>query len=555
MASTNSMYCPKCGNKLAILKDGNRYCGKCKTQYVVTPRTVTPVKQEDKSSGFIVFLIILLILLLGAAAGFLIYHFFFSHYDYDKYYEKEYAPYYAGLSEQAPALVSADEAVDLDVQEGEPIQVLGVVEETDDNLIGLNNGVDCYIIPDILDGADAAKMQDVLGRLEPGDVVGIPGMVCGTSPLTLKYCNVPYIYYDGLKYYNEYEGYRNGVMYPDISYHDDDYNRYVGLVNGGDVLYQTAPDVLNAFRTGGTVTEDSFNYGADFYRDTALNISGTVIEVTNYYICIENIYCFFCWEVLSEEQISYINTVEINDYVTVSGLVTNPSLDAFRMNYCHVDDVIKSEKPISSEETPDEETIDDDTVSNEDGVISAALYAVLTGEEGFINYGYGNIEEYQHCDMISDGEQSYNTRSFAIIDIGGDGTNEVVLCSDGTVDSAYTVLYEYNGNVYGTIIGGGRSVQMLQTNGLFYGSGGASSGYVQGCELNGSRCEVIIEAMIDEEYSSYGYGADTYTIRDEEVTKEECQDYLNQIGWKDDGNTEAEFYDYTDANILSLLTS
>ena len=61
--------------------------------------------------------------------------------------------------------------------------------------------------------------------------------------------------------------------------------------------------------------------------------------------------------------------------------------------------------------------------------------------------------------------------------------------------------------------------------------------------------------MIDEAYSSYGYGADTYTIRDEEVTKEECQDYLNQIGWKDDGSTEAEFYDYTDANILSLLTS
>ena len=46
-----------------------------------------------------------------------------------------------------------------------------------------------------------------------------------------------------------------------------------------------------AVGTGGTVTEDRFNDGADFYRDTALNISGTVIEVTNYYICIENIYC------------------------------------------------------------------------------------------------------------------------------------------------------------------------------------------------------------------------------------------------------------------------
>ena len=58
------------------------------------------------------------------------------------------------------------------------------------------------------------------------------------------------------------------------------------------------------------------------------------------------------------------------------------------------------------------------------------------------------------------------------------------MCRDGTADSAYTVLYEQNGNVYETIIGGSRSVQMLQSNGLFYGSGGASSGYVQGCELN-----------------------------------------------------------------------
>lgn len=133
---------------------------------------------------------ILIVLLLLAAAGFFIYRAIFSQYDYDKYYAKEYAPYSAALSEKLPDPVSTGEAVETAYQEGDPIRVLGVVDEIGDNLIGLNNGVDCYMIPETLDDADADKARD-LGWLKSGDVVDISGMVCNTAPLTLKYCGVP----------------------------------------------------------------------------------------------------------------------------------------------------------------------------------------------------------------------------------------------------------------------------------------------------------------------------------------------------------------------------
>ncbi len=103
---------------------------------------------------------------------------------------KEYAPYSAALSEKLPDPVSTGEAVETTYQEGDPIRVLGVVGEIGDNLIGLNNGVDCYMIPETLDDADADKVRD-LGWLKSGDVVDISGMVCNTAPLTLKYCGVP----------------------------------------------------------------------------------------------------------------------------------------------------------------------------------------------------------------------------------------------------------------------------------------------------------------------------------------------------------------------------
>lgn len=538
MASISNECCPVCGSKLFILQSGDRYCTKCKK--------VFQDDDSDESSGVAGFLItsftILIVLLLLAVAGFFIYRAIFSHYDYDKYYEKEYAPYFAALSERLPDLVSTDEAIETEYHEGEPIRVLGVVDEVGDNLIGLNNDIDCYIIPDTPGDVDANKMSD-LGWLKSGDVVGISGMVCNTSPLTLKYCGVPYIYYDGLKFYNEYESYRAGVMYHDVAYSDEDYSRYIGLVKNGDVLYQSASDILNAFRTGGTVTEDSFYYGSDYYRDRALSISGKVIQITDDYFNVDGIYCFYSLSLLTNTEAEIISSLQRDDHVTVSGLVCNPSLDSFRMKYCSIDDVIS------------EETSSNSNAINGGGMISEALYAVLEGKEQFLNRGYlfnPSMSEYQYCDEISDGSDTYATQQFAIVDMDGDGTNEVVLLGDSGRDGAYTVLHEYDGKVYGHMEVY-RGMESLLQNGLHQGSMGYANDVIKKITFNGADAESVTMAEYDYDQRFIGDRYST-TPNGREVTKQEFDDYLTQIGWNEDAEA-ATFYDYAEGNILSLLAS
>jgi len=361
---------------------------------------------------------------------------------------------------------------------------MGVVEEAGDHLISLNNGVDCYLIPEALDPADVSRLEPALGALHPGDVVGMTGMLCDTDPFTLKYCGLPYLYYDGSKFYTEYEGFRKNGTYPEIAFNEETFRYFTGLVNRGNVPYQTVSDVWDAFKAGGDVTADSFAQGADIYRDTVLGLSGRVTGVGPNYINIEGIYCFYHIDFLMDFEKRIIDSITVNDYVTLKGLVSNPSLDAFRLNYCTFEDRIPAEQRYAAE-----------SGSSEAGAVSEVLYRVLLGEEQFLNYGYGDIEEYSFCDAVSDGAAMYETLTFSIIDMNQDGRNEVVLYS-GSANGVYTVLYEYNGKAYGAFLGSGR-----------------------------------------------------------EAAQEECEDYLAQIGWNGDGSTQAQFADYTKENILALLTA
>lgn len=535
----NQLYCPKCGKALVELADGNQYCQSCRMQYVVT--SGAGARTKEKSAAPLVALLLLLVLLLGAVGGFVLYHYFFGS-QYIKYIKKEYVAYQAAGS--PAALMSTDEAAaQKGLREGDPVEVMGIVEEIGDNLVSLNNGIDCYIIPEVLSSADAAKLGPALDAIHPGDVVRMNGMLCDTDPFTLKYCGLPYQYYDGKRFYTEYEGFRRTRTYPDIVFEENTYNLFLNLINTGDILYQTAPDVRNAFRAGGGVTADSFARGADLYRDRALSLSGTVTGIGDSYINIEGIYCFYFIDLLIDVDIEIINSITINDYVTVTGLVTNPSADAFRMSYCTVTERVPAEQqPNDVQNNPE---------PSGPSALSDTLRQVLLREKPFTNESGQQV----YCDVVSDELDTYETGSFAIVDMNGDGKNEVVICSYGQVDCVYTVLHEYNGTVYGTELGGARSVQGLQTNGLFYGSGGAAIGYLSSCEINGPQCEVIIEASFDEEYSAYGVGTDQYEIRERPAAKEEYEAYVRQIGWQPDGSMEAEFHDYTTENILALLSA
>ncbi len=138
----------------------------------------------------------------------------------------------------------------------------------------------------------------------------------------------------------------------------------------------------------------------------------------------------------------------------------------------------------------------------------------------------------------------YDTVSFAVVDMDGDGENEIILSGDSGFDGLYTVMHEYEGSVYGYTVGY-RGMTPLLTNGLFGSSSGASDFHISRFEFyedNASVWDLACELYQDE---------NSYYIFEAQVSQEEYENYLSEIGW--DWNNEAVFYEFTDANIQNLL--
>ena len=195
----NITLCPKCKGKLIIRDDGKRYCKTCDAQYQIVTRAVEE-EEDDKLSAFLIFLIILVVLALGIVIGLLLYRTYFGGYAYHRYYEKEYTPYYDAQANGSPTLVSTEEASERNLAVGDAVQLSGTVEDVKDNLLNLDYGVSCYFIPEVLSAADRARLPEVLGSLHSGDAVYVNGMVCGTDPLSIKYCGLPHTSGGGLLY-------------------------------------------------------------------------------------------------------------------------------------------------------------------------------------------------------------------------------------------------------------------------------------------------------------------------------------------------------------------
>lgn len=253
------------------------------------------------------------------------------------------------------------------------------------------------------------------------------------------------------------------------------------------------------------------------------------------------IYCFYFIDLLTDTDIERINSIAIHDSVTVTGLVTNPSLDAFRLSYCTVTERIPAEEQAGQQEQEGQEGQEGQESPELSDTVSSLLYQVLMKEKPYIS------EEGQqvYCDT-----EPGPTYSFAIVDMNGDGKNEAIFCETGGYNS-YTILYEYEGGIYGKNIGSPPSG--LQTNGLFW-SGGGEEGGIARCEINGNQCEMIMETWRIYEYNTLTEtGTFQYEIRGQAATEEEYNNYLNQIGWTEDVSADAEFYDYTPENIRAIL--
>ena len=102
--------------------------------------------------------------------------------------------------------------------------------------------------------------------------------------------------------------------------------------------------------------------------------------------------------------------------------------------------------------------------------IDAQFLSVLNSEAPFIsedgksvllkNYSYGNNGATEVYYAVP--------QEYAVVDLDGDGTNEVVVDITSS-QTHYMVFHKYNNSIYGFIIGR-RSLQYIKKDGSFYGS-------------------------------------------------------------------------------------
>lgn len=148
-----------------------------------------------------------------------------------------------------------------------------------------------------------------------------------------------------------------------------------------------------------------------------------------------------------------------------------------------------------------------------------AYWMVLNNKKPFISTNEGGQRFYlnEYCWYLDSVEPEYHTNCFMIVDMDGDGLEEVVLeCSPG----ASQVLHYEEGEVYSYQFGI-RGMKKIRNNGIYEGSNGAAStSYHRLTALNkGEYTEETIVVM-DSDY---------YEIEGIEVTYEEFFDYLESI--------------------------
>lgn len=154
--------------------------------------------------------------------------------------------------------------------------------------------------------------------------------------------------------------------------------------------------------------------------------------------------------------------------------------------------------------------------------IDAQFLSVLNSEAPFIsedgksvllkNYSYGNNGATEVYYAVP--------QEYAVVDLDGDGTNEVVVDITSS-QTDYMVFHKYNNSIYGFLIGR-RSLQDIKKDGSFCGSSGAGLIVYSKMEFNKNTYKVIDEAYEDN-YNGI------YKIDGKEVTKEAIDKY--KVEW------------------------
>ena len=187
------------------------------------------------------------------------------------------------------------------------------------------------------------------------------------------------------------------------------------------------------------------------------------------------------------------------------------------------------------EEDSSEQEIFFDESGKERSLSAAESYrSILLDHADFINCSEDGA--YQEAVNIGNIEKAFTSSEditgevtgFTIVDMDGDGENEIVLSiSTGPVDEGFEVLHYQDGIVYGYHFWY-RALEDLKEDGTFTGSGGASSSSINRIVFleKGYAVDTLYESR--SQYGTDGVNEIQYYKNGEVCSEEEFNDALNR---------------------------
>lgn len=139
---------------------------------------------------------------------------------------------------------------------------------------------------------------------------------------------------------------------------------------------------------------------------------------------------------------------------------------------------------------------------------------------------------------------------FTVVDLDGDGTQEVILwmATSETSCDGFEVLHNSHGDVYGYALTY-RMLQELKVDGTFYVSGGAYDYGYGIMKFDESTWTVDRLTSCESSFDVEGTETQTYYVKGEISTEEDFDTSVEQQILKAD----VSWYDYTDSNIKKVL--
>lgn len=204
----------------------------------------------------------------------------------------------------------------------------------------------------------------------------------------------------------------------------------------------------------------------------------------------------------------------------------------------------------SQADLTDDDDSDTDKISNG---VQNNYKSILLGQKNFISTDLSNeslnIDEIGKAITIDD-SITVNATKFAIIDIDGDGEDEIVLWLqiNGISDYGFEILHDQKGKVYGYTLQY-RAFMGLKTDGTFTFSSGAADSGIGKMIFSKTGYSIIKQAYSQSKYDSNNESTIQYFINDESCSKDEFNAVINAQEQKSD----IEWHDLSENNINAVL--